>query len=361
MKPKVIHVAGTKGKGSTVEFIASTLRSAGYRVGVFTSPHIHTARERVKVGESLISKDVLCKYSVEAIERLQSKSWVMFFDLLVYVAIKHFAQENVEFIVLETGIGGRYDTTNFFDEPAAVAITSISLDHQAILGETVEKIAYQKAGIIKPNVHVFTPGSQRSSVIDVFQEECRSVGAHLHVVNISANELPAGINVSYETQVENACTAKALLDHLNIPVDGMRHFFWPCRMELFQLNDTKIIIDGCHNGDSVGRFLESLRQNYKEQEILVVFGAGMEKSLDDMLRALFNKSDKILMVQSKHFKALGEIDLVNMCPKSDLGDNLNKLLSDPSNILNFEPLMNRCPEGTVKYRLDWAINYASTR
>jgi dihydrofolate synthase/folylpolyglutamate synthase len=179
---KIVHVAGTKGKGSTIEYISSSLINSGKRVGIFTSPHIHTARERAKINRSLISRASMVKYGKVVLELMKDRPWAVFFDLLLALSILYFDEKGVDFLVLETGIGGRYDSTNFADCPAACVITSISLDHQAMLGDTIEKIAYQKAGIIKPNSHVFTPATQKPSVMEVFRRECAALNATLHEV-----------------------------------------------------------------------------------------------------------------------------------------------------------------------------------
>lgn len=181
---KVVHVAGTKGKGSTVEFISSSLIASGQKVGIFTSPHMHTARERIRVGRTMISREDLTRCGEDALQFLSNSSWQVFFDLLLATGLRYFDEQKVNYMVLECGIGGRYDTTNFIENPAACVITSISLDHQQVLGETVEEIAWQKAGIIKPSTHVFTPASQLPSVLKVFQKQCESVQATLHVVPV---------------------------------------------------------------------------------------------------------------------------------------------------------------------------------
>ena len=185
---KVIHVAGTKGKGSTVEYISSALTASNAKVGVFTSPHLHTARERIKVDKDLISIEKMVEYANKAVEALKNSDqsvWAVFFDYFLMMAIQHFGEQKVNYIVLECGIGGRYDSTNFIDAPSACIITSISLDHQSVLGETIEEIAWQKAGIIKRNSHVFTPNTQLPSVIEVFKDQCEKLNARLHVVPVS--------------------------------------------------------------------------------------------------------------------------------------------------------------------------------
>ena len=184
-RAKIIHIAGTKGKGSTVEYISAGLRSSKQRtVGVFTSPHLHTARERIKIGSTLISKEDVVRLGEKSIERLASQTWAVFFDILVLLAMDYFREQKVDYIVMEAGIGGRFDTTNFIDKSEVSVITSISLDHQALLGDTIEEIAWQKAGIIKENGNVFTSEAQEASVLEVFKKRCLDMNATLHIVPV---------------------------------------------------------------------------------------------------------------------------------------------------------------------------------
>ena len=187
---KIVHVAGSKGKGSVVEFISSAIDSGGHRVGVFTSPHLHTARERIKIGRKLISRSDLTRLGKEALCLMENISFVVFFDLFLTTALRYFGEQKVDYIVLEAGIGGRFDSTNFMGAETATTasvsvITSISLDHQALLGETVEEIAWQKAGIIKPNSHAFTPSTQPPTVLAVLRRQCADINATLHEVPVS--------------------------------------------------------------------------------------------------------------------------------------------------------------------------------
>jgi folylpolyglutamate synthase/dihydrofolate synthase len=182
---KVIHIAGTKGKGSTVEYISAGLRhTKGKRVGVFTSPHLHTARERIKIGTNLISKEDIIRLGEESLEKMGNVRWAVFFDILLSLAMKYFSEQKVDYIVMEAGIGGRFDSTNFIDRSEVSVITSISLDHQALLGETVEEIAWQKAGIIKRNGNVFTSEFQDAAVLNVIKKQCAEMNATLHIVPV---------------------------------------------------------------------------------------------------------------------------------------------------------------------------------
>ena len=174
----------SKGKGSTTEYIAAGLRGNGYRVGVFTSPHLHTARERIKIGKELISREDVIRLGSGVLEEMKGFTWLVFFDLFLAIAIKYFGEHDLDFVVLETGIGGRFDSTNFVPAPVACVITSISMDHQALLGDTLEKIAWQKAGIIKPHCPVFTTNRQKTSVLQVFRDEAERLTSELHVVNV---------------------------------------------------------------------------------------------------------------------------------------------------------------------------------
>ncbi len=180
---KVIHVTGTKGKGSICQYISSSLNSS-FKVGVFTSPHLHTARERIRINGCIVNKADFVRLGNEVLQEMKHCEFAVFFDYLLGMAIRRFGEEKVDYVVLEAGIGGRYDSTNFVfpSDVAAAVITNISLDHQGLLGDTIEEIAWQKAGIIKPGVHVFTPATQPESVLRVFQQQSDLVGATLHVV-----------------------------------------------------------------------------------------------------------------------------------------------------------------------------------
>lgn len=242
---KVIHVAGTKGKGSNVEYISSAIKHCGYKVGVFTSPHLHTARERIRINSSLISKSDVNRLGKIALSNMKNETWTVFFDLILYMAILYFNENSVDYIVLETGIGGRYDSTNFIDNPIACVITSISLDHTSILGNTLTAISRQKVGIVKNNSHLFTLKSQNEEVLDVFREECRALDAHIYEVNINYDKIKSlDLELSYTTQQENISLSIAVLEYLNIPLHGLRHTFWPCRYEKFNINKTILYIDG---------------------------------------------------------------------------------------------------------------------
>jgi dihydrofolate synthase/folylpolyglutamate synthase len=238
---------------------------------------------------------------------MEKESWCVFFDLFLMIALRYFGENHVDYIILEAGIGGRFDSTNFIEAPEAAVITSISLDHQNILGDTVEEIAWQKAGIIKEQEtarftktrcrrsQIFTSGTQSSVVLEVLREQCKQMNAELHEVPIS-NESSEflGKDDFSSVQLQNASLALAVLRHLKVSPEGMRTFYWPCRMEIFDVGGINVILDGCHNGDSVRLFMHSLKNSFTDSLHVILFGAGMEKCLTDMVNQILSFADCVM-------------------------------------------------------------------
>lgn len=388
---KVIHVAGTKGKGSTCEYLASSLTAAGYRVGVFTSPHLHTARERIKIGKNLISMEDMLLCGQEALARLEQHSWAIFFDYFLAIALLYFGRqqnsEKLDFLVLECGIGGRYDSTNFFADVVDPAkhtdvITSISYDHQTMLGETLPEIAWQKAGIMRPDCKVFTTDQQDPEVLELFRKEADTVRAELIIVPIDRSLLPMkGLTYDHRAQMQNCMLADAVLSQWQISAKvGVSSFYWPCRMETFlfkqnlswggmvdntakgEVRDTSgddaataqlIVLDGSHNGDSLRVFLQSLQEKYPSHQRLIIFGAGMEKSVDVMMEELFRHADRIVFVQSQHFKSYTEAQLLTRIPTyvKATGEKDALTETDIGKKLVYMPQLVNTAGGTVANRL----------
>lgn len=357
----IIFLAGSKGKGSTTEFIAAALRQQGYSVGVFTSPHLHTARERIKIGKSIIPKETFLRISKEVITLMETYDWKVFFDYFLAISIKYFAEQSVDYIIFEAGLGGRYDSTNFIDSPEVSIITSISLDHQAILGDTIEEIAWQKAGIIKAKCPIFTSQTQCDSVLQVFREYSNQVNATLYEIPISfdigidkkvsspkksVSDYLSQDQLKYSVQIENACLALSVINHLQINPIGMKNFYWPCRMEEFKTNGVTFVLDGCHNGDSVRQFLSGMHKEYPDHAVIVLFGAGKEKCVNDMLSIVMDLADSVIMVQSKHFKSTSEVELCSM---------VNADVCKKHLFANIKP-EEYTPMGTINTRMKWILN-----
>ncbi|MBI5567659.1 MAG: bifunctional folylpolyglutamate synthase/dihydrofolate synthase, partial [Chloroflexi bacterium] len=166
-----IHVAGTKGKGSTSVMIASCLRAAGYRIGLYTSPHLHTFRERMRVNDELISREDFARLVDEIEPHVEAVAGITWFEIVTALAFLHFAQSRIEVAVVEVGLGGRFDATNVLT-PLASVITPLSMDHMNLLGNTLEQIAFEKAGIIKRRIPVVS-APQRPEAFDVLRRVAR--------------------------------------------------------------------------------------------------------------------------------------------------------------------------------------------
>lgn len=314
-KFKCVHVAGTNGKGSTCTVIASVLRAAGYRVGLYTSPYVLEFRERIQLNGELIPKDVLCSVTrrvAEALETVNARGlFPTEFEAVTAAAFLFYAQSGCDIAVLETGLGGRFDATNIIDSPIASVITSVSLDHTAVLGETVGKIAWEKAGIIKPNRPVITSVRQPREASEVIEKCAKENGSELITVDDAkmfetVSETLFGSDVIYrgnklhipfggEHQRENISLCIACFDVLRnsgfgIPdkavQNGIANAFIPARTEIM-CREPIIILDGSHNMSSTAALAALLKEYLPEQKAVAVMGMMADKdissSLDNLL------------------------------------------------------------------------------
>lgn len=282
---KFIHVAGTNGKGSTCAFMHAILRQAGRTAGLFTSPHLIHFGERIRDTERLISEQEI-EAGITRI-RAQVQGWdphPTFFEITFVLALDWFARREVEWVVLETGMGGRLDATNAI-MPAASVITPIGLDHMQFLGGTLEKIAAEKAGIIKPGVPVVTQ-TQVEEVLQVIRLAAGKQNAPLIVIDRPC-ELPLGLAGPH--QQWNAALALAALEAagLHLPAEilerGLRQVEWPAR---FQKLRPGLILDGAHNVDSARALAAAWREHFPGQRATVVFGAVEGKDIAAVFREL---------------------------------------------------------------------------
>ena len=282
---KFIHVAGTNGKGSTCAFLHSILKQAGINAGLFTSPHLVHFGERIRDAERMISPDEI----EEGIGRLRDRvcGWdphPTFFELAFALALDWFARRGLEWIVLETGLGGRLDATNAIT-PVVSVITPIGWDHMQILGDTLAKIASEKAGIIKPSVPFITQ-TQDQEALDVLLETARKKTAPLTLVTEPC-ELPLGLSGAHQRW--NAALALAALRAagLDLPQDrleaGLKLVEWPAR---FQRLRADVILDGAHNLDAARVLAQTWREQFPLQKATIVFGAVAGKDISAVLHEL---------------------------------------------------------------------------
>lgn len=335
LSSKTVHIAGTKGKGSTVAMVSQVLITAGYRTGSYTSPHLHTIRERIKVNGVMITEQEFAsvvsevKPIVEAVNREARYGALTTFEILTAVAFAYFRSRAVEFQVLEVGLGGRLDATNVAHGDVCV-ITSISLDHMEILGDTVAKIAAEKAGIIKPgSVVVSAPQVQDAAM--VIERTCVEKGAKLVKVGKDVTWERTGGDLSRQSlvvytrndsykleipllgdhQLENAATAVAAVEALAslglvIPreaiVKGMREVVWQGRLQILKRKPL-LVVDGAHNADSMRRLTEAVNRYFDHDRCIVIFGTSCDKDIAGMVKELRSLADRVIITSSTHPRA----------------------------------------------------------
>jgi dihydrofolate synthase / folylpolyglutamate synthase len=309
---KVIHVAGTNGKGSVCAMIDSICRAQGYRTGLFTSPHLVTFRERIRVNGDMISEEAVAD-GLTTIRNLVA-NWdphPTFFEVVTALALKHFSDTRVEIVILETGLGGRLDATNAVRTDVSV-ITPIDFDHEKWLGKTISEIAAEKAGIIKPGVPIVSAPQQAEAekVICVRAAECR---APLQFVTKPYDETP--IAVAGFHQKQNAALAIAALRAAKIDVDdsaiarGLASIDWPAR---FQRWDKRIIIDGAHNPAAARTLAETWREMFGTQRATLVLAILSDKNLRRICEAFAPISEFVLLPKIRSERAADPEELANV-------------------------------------------------
>lgn len=322
-KYPIIHVAGTKGKGSTSALCASALTAAGYKVGLYTSPHLEDYVERIQIDGSPLTHERLATL-VDVIRPAVAKiPKLTTFEITTAIAFLAFAEANVDASVIEVGLGGRLDATNIVT-PRVSVITSLSMDHMAVLGDTLAKIAGEKAGIIKGGIPVVS-SPQKEEAIGVLLRVAREKNAPLTLIGreVQYQSLSASLDgqkflihhseflipLLGSHQLTNAATAYAALKASGINVSdeaiqtGFSQVKWPARFEVAR-REPPVIFDSAHNDDSFAKLRETLDAFFPGRPVYLIFGASEDKNLAGMLREMKPKIRKLIVTRADHPRAL---------------------------------------------------------
>ena len=345
---KCIHVAGTNGKGSVCAIIASILDCAGIKTGLYTSPHIFDYTERIKINGVDISKDDFANYVFEIVKIADENNiHLTEFEILTAVMFKYFSDNNVEVVVLETGLGGRFDATNVIKSNLCAIITHIDLDHTERLGNTRSKIAFEKAGIIKPDCPVFT--CEGYEEIKDRADECNSL-----FVMVAPFEDPTNLALKGTCQQENLSLALTAVRHVfpNIPEEiiqeGIKKVKHPCR---FQICKDNLIIDGSHNPNGAMALRESLDLYFPNSKRCFVFGCLRNKDYKKMMEILFSKGNEIYFYHFNNQNSCSIKELQESCEfPSKIFKSLNELPQDYLKIVcgSFYMLNEIIPQSLVR-------------
>ncbi|HIP40632.1 MAG TPA: bifunctional folylpolyglutamate synthase/dihydrofolate synthase [Desulfocapsa sulfexigens] len=337
-KIKTVHVAGTNGKGSVSVTLLTLLSRAGYRVGLYTSPHLSSVRERFRINDSFISEEKFAELATR-IHKILGQDKITYFEFTTALAFLWFAEENLDLVVLETGLGGRLDATNIVN-PLVSVITNVSMDHEAYLGNTISEVAGEKAGIIKPGIPVISAVKNGQGLAEV-KARCEVVGAKLLVYGDSFSSRVAAdgtwewqgggefADIFYEKlrcsmkgdyQIENASLALAVIELLKgegffvserIIGEGLAAVHWPGRLEYFCLDrntrkpvtcsgtakSVSYLLDGAHNPAGVESLVHTLKSECVYQRLIVIWGAMADKDLQKTLSLVAELADTIILAR----------------------------------------------------------------
>jgi dihydrofolate synthase/folylpolyglutamate synthase len=334
---RTIHIAGSKGKGSVAAMIASILQAAGYRSGLYTSPHLHNVRERIAVDGQPIGEDEFARLTEALAPQVAAENedgrfgQLTTFELLTALALLHFQDRDVQWQVLEVGMGGRLDATNVVDEKAVCVIAPISLEHTTVLGDTVEEIAAEKVAILRSGTTAVMAPQPHPAAAAVIRARAAELAVPLLEVSeaYSVQRLSwdltgqrfrlAGPRCSRELwlpllgahQLENAATAVAAIDALGsggVAVseqsigEGLSRLSWPGRLEVLT-DKPLIVVDGAHNGDSARRLRQALRDHFSFERAILVMGVSGGKTIADMAGELAPLTRLLIATRSQHPRA----------------------------------------------------------
>ena len=360
---KTVHVAGTKGKGSTAAMITSILKKAGYPVGLFTSPHLLSYTERIRLDGEPITEDEwvrlteVIKPEVEAVNAEGTYGELTTFELYTAMAFVCFRDAGVEYQVMEVGLGGRLDATNVV-QPQVCVITSISYDHTEVLGNTLAKIAGEKAGIIKPGAIVVT-SPQQPEAMEVIEKICREKGVRLvkagEEITWQIKEFGTdsqqfrhkGLNGEYdlivplagEHQVENAAaavTAVELLADIGAKISpgdiagGLAELKWYGRLQVLR-REPWLVIDVAHNTDSMEKLAGALKKHFEYDKLVFILGFSSDKDIKGMIARASAMTDSIILTRTRSPRAVKPESMVEEFQKHsvtpEITDNVHEALT----------------------------------
>ena len=344
---KCVHIAGTNGKGSCAAMVSAMLRAAGYRTGLYTSPDLTGPWERMQVDGVYINISDFARVTARVKAACVGLEEPSYFEKITAAAFLWFAEQRCDYVVLETGLGGRLDATNVIENPAVSVIMPIGMDHTAVLGDTLAAIAGEKAGIIKPGCPAVT-AVQPPEALAVIRDRAKAVGAPLHEVDIiilsPLSRSPAGQRFSYggmedislpllgRHQAENACAAieagRALGLSGNAIQKGLANAQWPCRFELMKTSPP-FVLDGAHNGHGAAALAAGLKEYFPGQRFTMVMGVMADKPWREMLTLMEPLAARFICIAPEGPRALPAAELaaaIQTVP-AETADTLSQALS----------------------------------
>ena len=335
---KCIHVAGTNGKGSVCAMIFYALKEAGYKVGLYTSPHLKKFNERIRINDNLITDKEIVEYFLKVKSHVTNQS---FFEITTAMAFLYFKDKNVDFVVLEVGLGGRLDATNVVI-PLVSVITNIGIEHTEFLGKTINKIAFEKAGIIKNNVPVVT--AAKGNALKVIKNIAKQKNAPLFLVKKFDNVNFKYLNGSYQQWNKNiALTTIDTLKKFNLLKinqrqikNGIKKTNWEGRLQFISKN---VLVDCAHNPSGfevLKKELVIIKKQKNIKNLIFVIGILKDKDITTMLKTINSLILEIIFTKSKNEKASNPLELLSIFKKLNKNKKIQtKIINNPKKALNY--------------------------